>query len=77
MYTNDTDIAKHLSTTNTNISQILKGLRLRNPKNVILPYLDVNSIRNKFENLQEIIKQNVDVLAVAETKTETISRIFP
>ena len=70
LYTNDTDITKHLSTANTDISQILKGLRLSNPKNVILSYLNVNSIRNKFENLREIIKQNVDVLAVAETKIE-------
>ena len=30
----------------------------------------MNSIRSKFENLREIIKQNVDVLAVAETKTD-------
>ena len=71
---NDTDISKYLSTAEIDISQILKGLRLSNPKNVILSYLNVNSIRNKFENLREIIKQNVDVLAVAETK---IGASFP
>ena len=27
-------------------------------------------MRNKFENLREIIKQNVDVLAVAEAKID-------
>ena len=41
------------------------------PKNVILSYLNINSIRNKFENLREIVKQNVDVLAVGETKIDT------
>ena len=70
MYTNDTDITKHLSAANTDIYQILKGLRLSNPNNVILSYLSMNSVRNKFENLREIIKQNVDVLAVAETKID-------
>ena len=30
----------------------------------------MNSIRNKFANLREIIKQNVDVLAVVETKID-------
>ena len=65
MFTNDTDITKHLSMANTDISQILKGLRLSNTKDVILSYLNVNSIRNKFENLREIITQNIDVLAVA------------
>ena len=64
MYTNDTDVTEHLSTANTDISQILKGLRLSNPKNVLLSYLNVNSIRNMLENLREIIKQNVDVLAL-------------
>ena len=82
-YTNDTDITKHLSTANTDISQILKGFRLSNPKNVILSYLNVNSIRNKFENPRVIIKPNVDMLAVAETKISAsfslsdISSIFP
>ena len=51
MFTNDTDITKHLSMANTDISQIPKGLRLSNAKYVILSYLNVNSIRNKFENL--------------------------
>ena len=31
----------------------------------------MKAIRNKFENLQEIINQDVDVLAVAETKTDS------
>ena len=30
----------------------------------------MNSIKNILENLREIIKQNVDVLAVAETETD-------
>ena len=70
MFTNDTDITKHLSMTNTDISQILKGLRLSNTKDVILSYLNVNSIRNKFENLREIITQNINVLPVAQTKVD-------
>ena len=44
------DITTHLSTGNTDISQIPKGLRLSNLKNVILSFLNVNSIRNKFDN---------------------------
>ena len=71
MYTNDTGITKRLTTANTDIAQILKGLRLSNPKNVRLSYLNVKTIRDKLENLQEIIKQDVDVLAVAETKADS------
>ena len=51
MYKNDTDLTKRLSKADTNISHILKGLRLSNTKNVILSYLNVNSIRNEFEHL--------------------------
>ena len=57
------DITKYLFTANSDISQIIEGLCLINPKNVILSYLNVNSVRNTFDNLPEIIKQNVDVLA--------------
>ena len=33
------------------MSQILKGLYLSNPKDEILSHLNVNSIKNNFENL--------------------------
>ena len=70
MHTNETGVIKHLSTANADISQVLKGLLLSNPKNVILPYLNVNSIRNTCYTLREIMTQNVDVLAFAETKID-------
>ena len=41
IYKNGTDVTKHLPTANTDISQILKGLRLSNPKTVILSYLSL------------------------------------
>ena len=41
MYTNDTDITKHLSMANGDNFQILKGPRLSNPKNV-LSYLNLH-----------------------------------
>ena len=37
-------------------------------------YLNINSIRNKFDNLKLIIEENVDILCVAETK---IDKSFP
>ena len=53
---------------NTDISQIHS--LLNNAKNIILSNLNMTSIRNKSDNLREIMKQNVDVLAVAETKIQ-------
>ena len=45
IYTNDADITNRLSAANTDISQTLKGLALSNSKNLILSYLNANSIR--------------------------------
>ena len=33
----------------------LKGIRSKFPKNILFSYININSIRNKFENLGELI----------------------
>ena len=48
----------------------MKKLRLKHPKNVIVAYLNINSIGNKFTNFSQMINKNVDVLYIAETKLE-------
>ena len=48
----------------------LKWLRLRNIDRVIVGYLDINSVRNKFDALREIASQNLDILVIAETKID-------
>ena len=48
----------------------LKSHQIRNYSNVIFSYLNINSIRNKFDNLKLIIDKHVDILCVAETKIE-------
>ena len=49
----------------------LSNLRSKNPKNIIFSYINTNSIRNKFENLCDIVGNNVDVLSIAETKLDS------
>ena len=49
----------------------LTSLRSKNPKNIIFSYININSIRNKFENLCDIVGNNVDVLSIAETKLDS------
>ena len=58
----------------TNSLAKLKFLRIRNHNNVIFSYLNINSIRNKFDNLKLIIDEPVDIPCVAETK---INKCFP
>ena len=48
----------------------LKCLRIRNHSNIIISYLNINSIRNKFDDIKLIIDENVDILCITETKTD-------
>ena len=52
-----------------NCVNLLK-LRSKCPKNVIVSYVNINSIRSKLQNLEWFIKKSVDVLAIAETKLD-------
>ena len=56
------------------IDQILFDLKSNNPSNLNFAYLNINSVRNKFENFKEIIDGNVDIFTIAETK---LDRSFP
>ena len=49
----------------------LSNLRSKNPKNIIFSYININSLRNKFENLCDIVGNNVDALSIAETKLDS------
>ena len=44
---------------------------MKNPKNIIFSYININSIRNKFDNLCDLISKNADILSVAEGKLDT------
>ena len=50
--------------------QILFDLKSNNPSNLNFTYLNINSVRNKFENFKEIINGNVDIFKIAETKLD-------
>ena len=52
----------------------LKRLRLNHPKNLIIGYLNINSVRSKFENFSQMIKTDLDVVIIAETK---LDKTFP
>ena len=48
----------------------IKQLRRRNISRVIVGYLNVNSIRNKFDTLKDMVSSSIDILTVAETKID-------
>ena len=59
------------SANNTSNISLLRNLRMKNPKNIVFSYININSIRNKFDNICDLILKNVDILSVAETKVDS------
>ena len=64
MYAENVDVADSPDSANT----ILKHLCLANVNRLIWAQLNINSVRNKFELLKEIVSTNVDILLICETK---------
>ena len=63
---NDEVLTKSVIVSFSSVSH-LRNLRSKNAGNIIFSYLNINSIRNKFENLCELVAGNVDILCIAET----------
>ena len=62
-YSNNTDLTE-------DVFHHLKKIGNEHPRNIIVSYININSIKNKFESFSSLIKENVDVLAIAETKLD-------
>ena len=48
----------------------LKAIHLKNVNKLIIAHLNINSLRNKFEFPISLIKDNIDVLMISETKLD-------
>ena len=48
----------------------IRRLKLSNSNKIILGYLNINSVRSKFECLRDIINNNIDILLISETKLD-------
>ena len=54
------------------LDQILRKLRLKYPRNPLIGYLNINSLRNKIINSQEMIgRLQLDYFVVSETKSDS------
>ena len=47
----------------------LNEMRKKNPNRIIIAHLNINSIRNKFEILKEVVGK-IDILLISETKLD-------
>ena len=48
----------------------LQNKRIDNLNKLIFAHLNINSIRNKFDSLADVIKYNIDILMISETKVD-------
>ena len=48
----------------------LASVKAKHPQNIIFSYLNINSIRNKINDLNETIGGSVDILNISETKVD-------
>ena len=60
---------KFINTTPNSLSKI-KKIQIGNANKVIIGNLNINSIRNKFEQLKETVLKYIDILVVTETKLD-------
>ena len=51
--------------------EILKKIRINNVNRVVAGHININSIRNKVDMLSSIVKDNIDMLMVSETKLDS------
>ena len=47
-----------------------KSIKAKHPKNLFFGHLNVNSIRNKFVSIEELIKRTFDIFLISETKID-------
>ena len=55
---------------NLDPSSNIENIRSKNPNRLIIAQLNINSLRYKFDSLVEILRSNVDILLISETKID-------
>ena len=54
----------------SDVRKTLKDIRISNMNKLIFGYLNINSLRNKFDLFSEQVKGSIDILMVSETKLD-------
>ena len=67
---NEENESSDLNPEQENCQRVLTSLRKDNPDRLIFAQLNINSIRNKFDYLSDLVKGKVDVLLISENKID-------
>ena len=49
----------------------LNNLRMKSINKILIGHLNINSIRNKFDLLADLVKEKLDIILISETKIDT------
>ena len=73
-FENDVSTASEINDSiNCDIFEQLSSARWKHPKRFICAYLNINSLRHKFDYIKDLlIKKSVDLLFIAETKLDDL-----
>ena len=66
----DKCISYTLNDTEPNARSQLNNLRRDNLNKIIFAHLNINSIRNKFDQLADLVKGKIDILMISESKID-------
>ena len=69
-YDSEENESNNLSKVEADCTNTLTSLRKDNLNKLIFAHLNINSIRNKFDNLSKLIRGKVDILLISETKID-------
>ena len=67
----NTELCETTAENESDINLVLRKLRVSYPNNVIIGHLNINSIRNKFEMLQFLLADYIDILMISESKLDS------
>ena len=55
---------------NSDVYSTLGNIRKNDSKKIIIAHRNINSIRNKFDILADIVKDNINILMISESKLD-------
>ena len=55
---------------NSDVYSNLENIRKNDSKQIIIAHLNINSIRNKFDILADIVTDNINILMISESKLD-------
>ena len=70
LVTDNDCLSDSLEKAKSDTNSTLQTIRKSNLNKLIFPHLNINSIRNKFDSLADVIKDNIDILMISECKVD-------